>query len=159
MRTIRIPLLMTLLLLPAGAAAVAPPLGFSLESAVFERAGGAGLRLTAVTSCWVVGGLEAEARLGFGSADRPDGRGADAVTPGLGLRWGPDLGRWRPVAGLEAGLVFSGAGGAPAPTAAVRGGVTWFPRRDLSVGVGLAWRRTSGAAAGLEAVVGLGLFP
>ena len=159
MRTIRIPLLMTLLLLPAGAAAVAPPLGFSLESAVFERAGGAGLRLTAVTSCWLVGGLEAEARLGFGSADRPGGRGADAVTPGLGLRWEPDLGRWRPVAGLEAGLVFSSAGGSPAPTGAVRGGVAWFPRRDLSLGAGLAWRRTSGAAAGFEAVAGLGYYP
>jgi hypothetical protein len=159
MRTLEIPLLLTLSFLPAGAAAVVPPVGFSLESAVFERAGGAGLRLTAVTSCWLVDGLEVEARLGFGSADRPDGRGADAVTPGLGLRWGPDLGRWRPVAGLEAGLVFSRAGGAPARTGAVRGGVAWFPRRDLSVGAGLAWRRTSGAVGGLEAVVGLGYYP
>jgi len=159
MRTVLLPLVTSLLILPSGAGAVSPPMGFSLESAVFERSGGADLRLTAVTSCWLEGGLEAEARLGFGSADRPGGRATATLTPGLGLRWGPGLGRWRPLLGVEAGLQLSADGRSPAATGAARAGIERYLRRDLPLLVAVAVRTTAGAGAALEPVVGLGWFP
>jgi len=159
MRTIHLPLVLLPLVLVTPAAALPPPLGFSLETAASAAPGGAAARLTAVTSCWIDGDVEAEARLGLGSADRPGGRGADAVIPALGLRWGPDLGRWRPRLGFEAGVRLPLAGRALAPTAAVRLGFELFARRDLSLTVATAWRWTSGAPSGAEAVVGLGYYP
>ena len=159
MRTLLLLVTTAPLLLPTAASAVPPPIGFSLESAVFERAGAADLRLTAITSCWLEGGLEAEARLGFGSADRPGGRATAALAPALGLRWGPELGRWRPLVGAEAGVVLPADGGSARPTGAVRAGLQWFPRRDLLVSAGVAWRWTGGEPARPEAVVGLGWFP
>lgn len=151
--------LVLLLALPTLAQALPPPVGFSLEAAVSAVPRGAAARLVAVSSCWIDGDLEAEARLGFGSADRPGGRGAHALTPALGLRWGPDVGRWRPVLGVEAGARVAVAGQGVAPTAAARAGVELFARRELSVSVSVGWRWTSGAAPGAEAIVGLGYYP
>ncbi len=159
MRTLFLPVATLLLLLPTPSPAVPPPLGFSLESAVLERAGAADLRLTAVTSCWLDGGLEAEARLGFGSADRPGGRATAAVTPALGLRWGPVLRRWRPLLGIEGGVELPAEGGLTRPTGAARAGIQWFPRRDLWLSAHLAARWTAGAPARPEAVLGLGYAP
>jgi hypothetical protein len=148
-----------LLAMPVPAPALAPPVGFSLETAVSAGPGGSAPRLTAVTSCWLAGDLEAEARLALGSAPRSGGRGADAVTPGLGLRWAPDPGRWRPLLGLEAGVRLPAAGGAAAPTAAARAGVEFFPLRQLWLSLAIGWRRTAGAAPGAEAALGIGYAP
>jgi hypothetical protein len=103
--------------------------------------------------------VEAEARLGLGSVNRPDGRGAAAIFPALGLRWGPDVGRWRPLVGLEAGVRLPESGLPVAPTASARMGVELFARRELSLTVAIGWRWTSGAASGVEASVGLGYYP
>ncbi len=159
MRTPVLALVVPLLILPAHAFGVPPPVGFSLEGALFERAGATALRVTAVTSCWVEGWLEAEARLGFGSADRPGGRATAAVTPALGLRWGPELGRWRPLLGVEVGVLLSADGESSRTTGAARAGLQWFARRDLALSVELAERWTAGAGGGVEAVLGLGYAP
>lgn len=159
MRTLPNAVTVLLLAVPTLAPALPPPVGFSLETAVSAAPGGAATRLVAVTSCWIDGDLEAEARLGFGSADRTGGRGADALIPALGLRWGPDVGRWRPVLGVEAGVRVPVAGPGVVPTAALRAGIELFARRELSVSVAVGWRWTSGAASGAEAIVGLGYYP
>jgi hypothetical protein len=151
--------LVLLLAVPTLAQALPPPVGFSLEAAVSAAPGGAAARFVAVSSCWIDGDLEAEARFGFGSADRPGGRGADALTPALGLRWGPDVGRWRPLLGVEAGARIPVAGPGVAPTAAARAGVELFARRELSVSLAVGWRWTSGAASGSEAIFGVGYYP
>jgi hypothetical protein len=151
--------LLLLSALPTPAPARPGPYGFSLETAVPVAAAGAAPRLTAVTSWWLNGGLEGEARLAFGSVGRPPARGADAMTPALGLRWGRDLGRWRPRIGVEVGVRLPAAGRSATPTGAARAGVELFGRRDLALSVGAGWRWTSGAAPGLEAVVGLGYYP
>jgi hypothetical protein len=130
-----------------------------MEAGLSEASGHRSTRLAWVVSCWLVGDLEAEARLGFGSADRPDGRGAAAVTPALGLRWWPDVGRWRPLLGLEAGQRLPLAGLEARPTAAARAGVGFFVRRQLSLSLAAGWRWTGSAAGGIEAVVGLGYTP
>jgi hypothetical protein len=159
MRTTVFSLAASLLVVPAHAFGVPPPVGFSLEGALFERAGATALRVTAVSSCWVEGWLEAEARLAFGSADRPGGRATAAVTPALGLRWGPELGRWRPLLGIEAGVLLPSDGRSTRPTGAARAGLQWFARRDLALSVELVERWTSGAGGGVEAVMGLGYSP
>ncbi len=153
-------LALTLLLaVPAQAWPLAPPVGFSIETAVSRAPGGASARLAAVASFWIGGDLDAEARLGLGSADRPGDRGADALTPALGLRWSPDAGRWRPLLGLEAGVQVPTAGLAVAPTAAGRAGVELFAARALSLSVAIGWRWTSGAGARAEATVGVAYYP
>ncbi len=159
MRTLAPAIIAQLLAVPTLATALAPPVGFSLETAVVAAPSRAAGRLTAVASCWLDGDLEAEARLGFGSVDRPGGRRADAVTPALGLRWGPDAGRWRPVIGVEAGTRLLATERGAALTAAARAGVEFLARRDLSLTVALGWRWTSGAGSGAEAIVGLGYHP
>jgi hypothetical protein len=157
MRTGHLLLLPLLLGLPTPARAVPPPLGFSVESAVSPAPGGATARLAAVTSFWLDGDLEAEARLGFGSAPRTMGRAADALTPALGLRWGPDVGRWRPLLGVEAGVQLATTGSSASPVAAARAGVQLIARRQFSLSVTMGWRW--GAGAGAEARVGLGYAP
>jgi hypothetical protein len=159
MRALRATTVLLLQALPTPAPALPPPVGFSLETAVPVAVAGAAPRLAAATSCWLDGDLEAEAKVAFGSAGRPAARAADAVAPALGLRWGPDLGRWRPRLGVEAGVRLPVAGHRAAPTGAARAGLELFARRELSLSVGVGWRWTSGAAAGLEAVVGLGYYP
>jgi hypothetical protein len=148
-----------LLAVPTLAQALPPPIGFSLEIGLSPAPGGAAARFAAVTSCWLDGDLEGEVRLGFVSADRPGGRGADALTPALGLRWGPDVGRWRPVLGVEAGARVPAVGQGAAPTAAARAGIELFARREFSVSVAAGWRWTSGAASGPEVIVGFGYYP
>jgi hypothetical protein len=147
-----------LLLLAAPAWSVASPPGFSLEAA-FPAAPGGPTRLTAVTSWWLVGDLDAEARLGLGSAERPGGRAADALTAALGLRWEPDLGRWRPRLGADAGILVPARGGAPARVSGISLGVELLARRSLSVSVAARWRWIQAAAPGAEAIVGLGYSP
>jgi hypothetical protein len=159
MRTPVLSLVASLLVVPTHAFGVPPPIGFSLEGALFERAGATAVRVTAVTSCWVEGWLEAEARLGFGSADRPQGRATAAVTPALGLRWGPELGRWRPLLGVEAGVLLPADGQSTLATGAARAGLQWFARRDLALSVELADRWTAGVGGRVEAVMGIGYFP
>ena len=131
--------------------------------AVFERAGGAGLRLAAVTSCWLVGGLEADgpARLRVrGSAgpaaartrSRPEARPALGAGPrALAAAW----------PALEAGLRLPGPPGRAGPDRRGCGpGWTGSPRRRaLGRGGAGAGAGRAGAAAGLEAVVGLGYYP
>lgn len=159
MRALRATALVLLSVLPTPAPALPGPLGFSMETAVPVAAAGAVPRLAAVTSWWLDGDLEGEARLAFASAGRPPDRGADAVTPALGLRWGPDLGRWRPRLAVEAGVRLAATGRPATPTGAARAGAELFARRDLSLSVGVGWRWTTGAAPGLEAVVGVGYYP
>jgi hypothetical protein len=159
MRTPVLSLVASLLVVPAHAFGVPPPVGFSLEGAVFERAGATDLRVTAVTSRWVEGWLEAEARLGFGSADRPGGRATAAVTPAFGLRWGPELGRWRPLLGVEGGVLLPADRQSTRPTSAARAGLQWFARRDLALSFELARRWTAGAGGRIEAVMGFGFYP
>jgi hypothetical protein len=159
MRTLLLPLLIALLVLPSAATAVAPPLGFALEGALFRPSGPPVAGLTAVTTCWITGGLQAEARLGYRSADRPQGRAATAVTPALGLRWGPALGRWQPLVGLEVGVSVLPDRDAPSPTGAVRGGIEWFWQRDLAASAGLAWRWTGGERPGAELRLGIAWYP
>jgi hypothetical protein len=159
MRTPGSSILLLLLALPTTAPALPPPVGFSLEAAASGASSGAAARLTAVTSCWIEGDVEAEARLGFGSADRPGGRRADAVTPALGLRWGPDVGRLRPLLGLEAGVRLPTAGRGVAPTAAARAGLELWARRRLALSVAVGWRWSPGVGSGAEACVGLGYHP
>jgi hypothetical protein len=159
MRVLRATALLLLSVVPTPALSLPGPYGFSVETAVPVAAAGAAPRLAAVASWWLDGDLESEARLAFGSASRPPARGADAVTPALGLRWGPDLGRWRPRIAVEAGVRLAAAGRSATPTGAARAGAELFARRDLSLSVGVGWRWTTGAAPGLEAVVGLGYYP
>jgi hypothetical protein len=154
------PLLVALLLaLPTTVPALAPPLGISLETVVSPRPGGGRVGLTAGASCWLSGGLEAEARLAFGSADRPGGRAAAGVSPALGLRWVPDLGHWRPLAGVEAGLRFAGDGASAAPTAAGRGGVEFLALRQLSIVAAAGWRWSASGGTGPELLLGLAYRP
>jgi hypothetical protein len=148
-----------LLAIPDPAWALPPPFGFSLETAVSGAPGRASTHFTAVTSRWIAGDVEAEARLGLGSVDRTAGRGSDAVTPGLGLRWSPDAGRWRPVLGLEAGVRLPSTGPPVAPTAAARAGVEHVLRRELSLLAAVGWRWTSGACWRGEAVIGVAYRP
>jgi hypothetical protein len=145
-----------LLALPTAAPALAAPIGISLESAVSRPSGGAAGRITVVTSTWLAGDVEAEARLGFESAVRPIGRGADAATSALGLRWSPDVGRWRPLLGVEAGVRLPTAERAVAPTAALRAGVEWRARRELWLSLAGGCRWSSGGGPAAEAVLGLG---
>jgi len=159
MRTLA-PLAVTLLFaIVSPSPALALPIGFTLETAVSAAPGGAAPRFTGATSCWLDGDLEAEARLGFGSAHRPGGRGADGVTPGLGLRWTPDLGRWRPLLGVEAGVRLPVAGLTSAPTASVRAGIEILVRRQLALSLAAGWRWSSGATPGAEGVLGLSYAP
>jgi hypothetical protein len=148
-----------LLGLPSPVPAIPVPVGISVESTLSAAPGGAAPRLGLVASCWLDGDLEGEARLAFGSAHRPGGRGADGVTPGLGLRWGPDVGRWRPLLGVEAGVRLPLAGLGAAPTAAARAGVELRVRRRLAVSLAGGWRWSSGAAPGAEATLGLAWGP
>lgn len=159
MRAHRATALLLLSTLPTPAPALPGPYGISLETVVPVGAAGVAPHLTAVSSCWLDGDLEGEVRLAFGSAGRPPARGAGAVAPALGLRWGPELGRWRPRLGVEAGVRLPAADRPAAPTGAVRAGIELFARRDLALSVGAGWRWTSGTAPGLEAVVGLGYYP
>jgi len=159
MRALRAIALLLLSAQPTPVPALPGPYGFSLETAVPVAVARAAPRLTAVASRWLDGELEGEARLTFGSAGRPSARGADGPTPSLGLRWGLDLGRWRPQLGVEAGVRLPAAGRPATPTGAARAGIGLFARRDLALSVGVGWRWTSGAAPGLEAVVGLGYHP
>ena len=157
---IHTPLAVTLLLAaPSPILAEPPPIGFSMETALSAAPGGARPRLTAVTSCWLDGDLEAEARLSVGSAHRPGDRGADGLTPALGLRWAPDLGRWRPLLGVEAGLRLPIAGARSAPTAAPRLGVEFFASRRTWFSLALGWRWSAGASSGAEASLGIGYAP
>jgi hypothetical protein len=158
MRTLAHAIVVLLLAAPTLARALPPPVGFSLATGLSATPRGAAARFTAATSCWLDGDLDGEVRLGFGSADRAGGRGADALTAALGLRWGPDVGRWRPVLGVEAGARVPLVGHGVVPTASARLGVELFARRDFSVSVEAGWRWTSGAAAGAEAMVGLGYY-
>jgi hypothetical protein len=148
-----------LLATPVPAPALAPPVGFSLEAAVSAGPAGSNPGLTAVTSCWLAVDLEAEARLALWSAPRSGGRGADVVTPALGLRWAPDPGRWHPLLGVEAGVRLPASGSAAAPTAAARAGVEFFPRRQLWLSLAIGWRWTARAAPGAEAALGIGYAP
>jgi hemolysin activation/secretion protein len=81
------------------------------------------------------------------------------VTVALGLRWGPDLGRWRPRLGVDAGLLVPARGGAAARASGISLGVGLVARRGLSLSVAAGWRWTQGAAPGAEAIVGLGYSP
>jgi hypothetical protein len=159
MRTALLPLLTSLLALPAPATAVAPPFGFGLEGGLLRPFGPPVPGLTAVTSCWLTGGLQAEARLGFWSADRPEVRAAAAVTPALGLRWGPWTGRWQPLIGVEVGVRLQADGPSARPTGAVRGGLEWFCRRDLSATAALAWRWSAGERPGADLRLGVAWYP
>ncbi len=159
MRTLLLILVSSLLALPAPAAAVAPPFGFALEGALFRTAGPPAPGLTAVTTCWLTGGLQAEARIGFGSADRPEVRAAAAVTPALGLRWGPWTGRWQPLVGVEVGVRLPADQTSARPTGAVRGGLEWFWRRDLSASAGLSWRWSAGERPGADLRLGVAWYP
>ncbi len=159
MRTLLLMLVSSLLALPAPATAVAPPFGFALEGALFRSSGPAAPGLTAVTTCWLTGGLQAEARIGFGSADRPEVRAAAAVTPALGLRWGPWTGRWQPLVGVEVGVRLPADQTSARPTGAVRGGLEWFWRRDLSASAGLSWRWSAGERPGADLRLGVAWYP
>jgi hypothetical protein len=154
------PLLLALLLAqPAAVPAQAMPLGISLETLVAPRPGGGRAGLTAGASCWLSGGLEAEARLAFESADRPGGRATAGVSPALGLRWVPELGRWRPLAGVEAGLRFAADGSGAALTAAVRGGAEFLALRQLAVTAAAGWRWSASGGSGPELLLGLAYRP
>jgi hypothetical protein len=159
MRSLLLPLVTSLLALPAPATAVAPPFGFALEGVLFRPSGPPAPGLTAVASWWVTGGLQAEARLGFWSADRPEVRAAAAITPALGLRWGPWSGPWQPLVGVEVGVRLPADGPSVRPTGAVRGGLEWFWRRDLSASAGLAWRWSTGERPGADLRLGLAWYP
>ena len=148
-----------LLMIPGPARALPGSIGFSLEAAVSGAPGRATTHYTAVASRWIAGDVEAEARLGLGSVERTGGRGADALTPGLGLRWSPDAGRWRPLVGLEAGVCLPLAGPPLAPTGAARAGVEHLLRRELALSAAVGWRWTSGAGSRGEAVIGVAYRP
>jgi hypothetical protein len=141
------------------ARALPPPVGVSIEAALPAAPGPAGARLALVTSAWLTGDLEGEARLGLGSAARPGGRATGVVTPAVGLRWVPDAGRWRPLIGAELGVRCRAPGPSTALTTAARAGVELLPRRRLSLSLAVGWRWNPGATSGAEVVLGLGFAP
>lgn len=142
-------------LLPARAAALPGNRSVALELAT---AGGGPPAITLAAGCWLAGEVEGLARLGVGSAPRATGRAAGAaVTPEVGLRWAPDLGRWRPFLAAAAGvrLPAAGRGGAATGLASVglerRLGDGWA----VTAAAGLRLRASERAAG--EAALGLRL--
>ncbi len=145
------------LLAAASPAAAAPPTrAVSLEVGAASP-GRATAALAA--SGWLEGEVEATARLAWWSAPRTAGRAADGAAEGwaalAGLRWAPDLGRLRPLLGLEGGAAWDGRARA---AGALRAGGEWLWRRDwsASAGAGLALRAGRGAA--LEGWLGLACY-
>lgn len=144
-------LLSLLSLLPAAPAAAQPPnRSISLQASAAADRGGAGPGLSLAAGAWLEGDLDATARLAWRSAPRPGGRAAALAL--AGLRWAPDVGRWRPVLSLEGGAAWRAGRGA-AGAGAVRAGLEWLPSRDwsLTAGAGLAWDGRAAAPEGLLA--------
>lgn len=147
--------LLLAVLLPLPAAALPGNRAVSLE---VVAPGGAPPAGALGAGCWLAGEVEAEARLVVGSAPRTGGRAAaGAVTPEVGLRWAPDVGRWRPLLGLAVGVGLAAAGRDAAPTGLLRAGLERRLGQGWAVTAALGLRlRASERAAG-EAALGLRL--
>jgi hypothetical protein len=144
-----------LLLTAAPAAALTPNRWLSLEAALSPSAGSPGGAVSLAAGAWLDGELEGLARVGLAAEPRTAGRAAVLlVAPTAGLRWAPEMGRWRPTAGVEAG-VRVGPGGRTAVTGVLRGGGELLLGRELGVAAGLAWRWTAGERAALEPALGV----
>jgi hypothetical protein len=143
------------LVLPATAAALPGNRSIALETAV-DGAGTAAATLAA--GCWLEGEVEAVARLTVGSAPAPTGRGATgAVTPEAGLRWAPDVGRWRPVVALAAGVRLPVAGRATTATGLLLGGVERRLGPGWAVAATAGLRLRAAERAAWEAALGVRL--
>ncbi len=155
-------LVLAALLAAAACAALAQPPNHSVTLAVQAGAGKEGSSRSALlgAATWLEGDFEAIAWLGMGSAPRTDERAADlAVTPAAGLRWAPDLWRWRLIVEVECGLVLPvGGWGEAQPTAAGRAGVEVFLRTDLSLGAGMGARWIATLGWSPEGTLGARLY-
>lgn len=143
------------LLAPAGAAALPSNRSIALEVSVGDARSPA-VALSA--GCWLEGEVEAEARLSLGSAPATSGRGAaGAVTPEVGLRWAPDVGRWRPFLALSVGVRLPTAGRDLAPTGRLAGGLERRLGEGWSLTAAAGARRPTDERAAWEAALGVRL--
>ncbi|WP_242372068.1 hypothetical protein [Anaeromyxobacter sp. SG26] len=122
----------------------------SVESGLSWPAGGAArvsLPVAIAATAWLDGPFEAVARLGFGSAPEPSGRGTVRRVEGTaGLRWSPGTDALRPLLQLELGWSHAGwdPAGASGLSAAAGAGLEWFAHRDLALGARAGLRRVPG---------------
>jgi hypothetical protein len=154
-----LPLCAILLAAPLPSAALEANRSIALEATGDARPEGRAGAMTLAAGCWLEGEVEVQARLTVGSVPRPEGRGAaGAVTPEAALRWIPDAGSWRPLAGLGLGIRLPAAGRAAAPTAILLGGLERHlaPGWALAATVGVRW--VAGDGTGLEAGLGVRLY-
>ena len=144
-------------LLPPRAAALPGNAAVSLELMAAGR-GAPALALGA--GCWLAGEVEAQARLAVAAAPRTGGRAAaGAVTPEAGLRWAPDVGRWRPLLGLAVGVRLPTAGRAGAPTGAAWAGLERRLGSGWALTAAAGLRLRAGERAAGEAALGVRLTP
>ncbi|WP_242346514.1 hypothetical protein [Anaeromyxobacter terrae] len=116
-----------------------------------------------LATAWLEGPVDAVARLAFGTAAEPSGRGtARRVEGTAGLRWSFGTDPLRPQLQLELGWAHAAGWEAAAPAsgvaAAAGAGLEWFARRDAALAARASLRRAAGEGWRPELTLGASFY-
>jgi len=151
-------LALAILTLGLPARALPPGQAVALRSGLEAGPGPTRATLALEASRWLAGEVDALVGLRAAAAAEPADRGAGPVTPWLGLRWTPGLGRWRPGLEAGAGLRLPRSGRAVAPVLNLGAGLERLVGPRLALCAGAGGRFTGGAGLTADLSLGVRLF-